>query len=246
MKAIILAAGIGSRLFSITKYLPKPLIEIGGKSVLEHTLDRVTECGVDKIVLATGHLEEKIKEKIGESYNSVPVKYITNTDYAKTNNIYSLWLAKEEIDDDIVIINGDNMFNKNILKNLLEHECRSGACVDLSPEIRPDAMRVTIEENRLKAIGKEVHIDNTHGDAIGIYKFSKDDAKTFFKIIEKMVLAGDTLVFYLKAMDKIMDTVHIHPVPLNNLSWFEIDDHNDLNNAPIILENIFEEEKNNK
>lgn len=122
MNAIILAAGIGRRLRPLTDSIPKCLVEVRGKPLLLYQLDALVSCGIKKIVLVVGHRRELIEERIGKSYRGVPVEYVVNDDYSTTNNIYSLWLAKEHLlGDDILLMECDVIFDREVITRLLEH-----------------------------------------------------------------------------------------------------------------------------
>ena len=94
MQAVILAAGMGKRLKGKTKNHTKSMVKILGKTFLEHSLDKITKYNISRIIIATGYFGDEIKKVIGKSYNGVPVIYIDNEIYDKTNNIYSLYLTR--------------------------------------------------------------------------------------------------------------------------------------------------------
>lgn len=111
-RAIILAAGTGSRLKPLTNDMPKCLTEVNGKSILINELENLDFCEFDEAVIVIGHLANRVKESVGEKFGNLKLKYIENEIYAKTNNIYSLWLAREVLADGAVLIEGDSFFEK--------------------------------------------------------------------------------------------------------------------------------------
>ena len=246
MKAIILAAGKGTRLHPITESMPKCLIPVDDKAILEHLLERLTKNKIDRIVMVVGFEEDQIKEYFGNSFNNVEINYITNPKYDVHNNIYSLWLAKDHIDDDILIINADNIVHKDILKDIIESEHENAASIDDTvTDLPEEAMKAKISGGLLKEVSKTISSDSIHGDAIGIYKFSKEGAKRYFEEIASCIDDGETNVFYLHAMSKLAKKdFDIHIVSTRGLTWHEVDDHEDLAKAGEMLKRIKEEEAN--
>ena len=110
MKAIILASGIGKRLRPLTNNMPKSLIKIKDKTILEYQLDSLLKCKIEKVIITTGPFEEKIKEFLKTKYRNLDVTYVNNPKYETTNYIYSLWLTKDFIDDDVILFHGDLLF----------------------------------------------------------------------------------------------------------------------------------------
>lgn len=243
MKAVILMAGKGTRLHPITLDTQKSMIKIGDKTILEHMLHRLVDCGIDEIILVVGYRHEDIKKKMGDEFCGAKILYVLNPVYDKTNNIYSLYLAKDHIEDGILIVNGDDVVNKNILKAILESEHKNAAVVDDSnTDLPEEAMKVTVFNGKIIDIGKTIPKHKAHGDAIGVYKLSPEGAKVFFEEIEKFIDRGETNVFYLHAMKELLKKMDVRMVSTKGLSWFEIDDHNDLKEAHNIIIKIIEEE----
>ena len=118
MKAIILAAGMGTRLRPITSSLPKCLVQVNSKPILEHQLDALSLAGVRDIVLVVGHLARLLSAKYGTSYGSMNNQYVENRLYASTNNIYSLWLARQHLDGQMLLLEGDLVFEPELLQRL--------------------------------------------------------------------------------------------------------------------------------
>ena len=115
MKAIILAAGIGSRLRPLTNNIPKCLVEVNNKSIIEYQIDAYLEAKVEEIIIITGYLSKHLVEFIQKKYKSENIKFIENKNYNDTNNMYSLYLAKDYLlDKNFILSNADN--NSSISK----------------------------------------------------------------------------------------------------------------------------------
>ena len=119
MIAIILAAGIGQRLGDLTLLKPKCLTKVNGKSMLNYNLHNLQEAGFDKVVIVIGYLGKKIVKDIGFSYGNIQIEYIENEIYARTNSMYSLWMAREYLREGVFLIEGDCICEPKIIQNAI-------------------------------------------------------------------------------------------------------------------------------
>ena len=120
MKAIILAAGMGTRLRPITMSLPKCLVPVNSKPILEHQFDALLLAGIREVVLVVGHLAESLSAKYGTSYCGMNIHYVENRLYDRTNNIYSLWLARQHLNSQLLLLEGDLVFEPELLQRLTQ------------------------------------------------------------------------------------------------------------------------------
>jgi len=118
-KAVILAAGVGDRLRPLTDRLPKCLVPVNGVPILINTLTHLADSGIRETVIVVGHLKETILERIGDRFRGMKIIYVESERYATTNNIYSLWLAREYLDGDILLLEADVYFERELLDGLL-------------------------------------------------------------------------------------------------------------------------------
>jgi choline kinase len=128
-KAIILAAGVGDRLQPFTQLFPKCLAPVNGVPILVNALTHLSDAGVNEVVIVVGHHKEKIYERIGETFNALKVTYIESESYATTNNIYSLWLARKHLVEDVLLLEADVFFERRLLDRMLSYESGSLAAV---------------------------------------------------------------------------------------------------------------------
>ena len=133
-RAVILAAGKGSRLQSLTEGMPKCLVEIGGTPLLVRTLDGLAEQGLDEVVIVIGYGGDAIRERIGESHAGLAIQYVEAPDFASTNNIRSLWDARDCLDQDVLLLEADVVFDAEVVAALLEVPGSSAA---VAPFERP-------------------------------------------------------------------------------------------------------------
>ena len=240
MKAVILAAGIASRLRPLTDDTPKCLLKVGEKNILELTIDNIIANNIDDVIIVTGYLEEKIKNFVSNKYPDLNVIYIYNEVYSSTNNIYSLWLTKESLSgDEMLLMDSDIIFDKEIITKLLASDHES--CLALkSHDVQDEEIKVKADENgRVLEIGKEVKLQDANGESIGIEKFGVETLKQLFTIIErKIVVEKNVNQFYEAAFQELADNgANIYTVDTTDYVCMEIDTDADLEEARLILLN---------
>ena len=120
MKAIILAAGMGTRLHPITWSIPKCLVPVNAKPILEYQLEALLLAGIQDVILVVGHLAELLSDKYGTSYRGMNIHYVENRLYDRTNNIYSLWLARQHLNGQVLLLEGDLVFEPELLERLTQ------------------------------------------------------------------------------------------------------------------------------
>src|ERR1035438_6634324 len=164
MKAIILNAGKGGRLSPHTDSLPKCLVEVGEKALLDHQLAALRVVGVREVVLVVGYRREQIMKHL-ESYGDFSFTFIENDDYASTNTAYSLWLARHEMTDDFVYFNGDVLFHPEILRRLVAATASNPLAVERK-RCGDEEVKVFVDGNRINSIGKELAPQDSYGEFI--------------------------------------------------------------------------------
>ena len=128
-KAIILVADSGKCLSSFTDHAPKCLAPVNGVPILVNALTHSCDSGIQETVIVVGHLKENIYDAIGNSFNGMNISYIESDRYETTNNIYSLWLAREHLTEDILLLESDVFFERLLLDRLLSYESHNIAAV---------------------------------------------------------------------------------------------------------------------
>jgi len=190
-KALILAAGFGSRLLDYTEDKPKSLISIKGKPILEYQLDALTANGVDKIIIVIGYKGEKIREFIQNSkFKNLNIKFIENKEFASSESSYSFWLARDEImHEPYIHLNCDVIFSKELVKALIENE--NVIVIDEKVRLLEGKMEhVILNDGRIIKMDKE-KVRNPTGKGAGIAKFSPDNIKWLIEKIDRYVTDGD-------------------------------------------------------
>ena len=224
MKVIILAAGQGKRLRPITDNIPKSLVKLGDKTIIEHSLDSLSECGIKDVIIVSGFYSDKMKALLGDYYKGCRIKHCVNEDYANNDNMFSMWVAKDEITEDIMYFNADVICNSEIIKNLINSSHKNVIVIDDINPIEADHMKVRIEEGKLKEIRRD--LEDTNARAIGMYKLCLDDARKYYSNIEQLVSEGKIKSKIEIPMTMMFPELEIHALSTGNNTWFEIDDIN--------------------
>lgn len=234
MRAVILAAGIASRLRPLTDNTPKCLLKAGKKSILELTLDNLIENDIKDIVVVTGYLEQQIRNFISAYYPKLNVTYIHNELYSSTNNIYSLWLAKGSIlDNEMLLLDSDIIFDKQIVNRLLTSGYDNCLALKIH-NVKDEEIKVRIDgSSRVLEIGKKVSLKEAIGESIGIEKFGVDTVRKLFDILDRIIQVEKNVnLFYEAAFQELADTnTDIFTVDVSDAFCMEIDTAADLEEA---------------
>jgi len=235
MKAVILAAGMGRRLWRITKNVPKTLIKVGDKPVLHYILDSLLKLNLRDLVVITGHKGYKIRDFITRNYGSkFKVNFIHNEKYNVTNNIYSIYLAKPLLrNNQFIILNSDVLFHNFILEKLLASR-KDGVVlsVDLKDDFDSEEMKVRIENEKVVEISKNIDPRVADGEYVGLVRIDRDKNKDFFGAVKEVIKNRGTGVFYEDAFQKMIDDgTYLTFETTCKYPWIEIDTYEDLNLA---------------
>lgn len=207
MQGIILAAGLAKRLRPLTDTTPKCLLDIGGKNLLHRTIDNLLVNNITDLIIVTGYRENMIKDYIKNSFKNLNIKFLTNSDYENNNNSYSLWMTKDFITEDFIMLDSDILFNKGIIAKLLADKNPNALAVNITNKLDDEQIKVIVDEkNRILEISKEVEINKAIGESIGIEKFSLEYSKELFKILDRKILKENNVnEFYEKTFEEIIE-----------------------------------------
>jgi phosphoenolpyruvate phosphomutase len=229
VKGIILASGVGERLQPHTNDKPKSLLKITDKTIIEHQLDILKKCKIKDVVIPTGPFEELLQKFLREKYQDFNFSFVPNPQYDTTNYIYSLWLTKDHIDDDIILFHGDLIFTEKLLKKMLE---TPGNLVSVNKKIKPPEkdFKALIEKDKVTKIGVGYKGKNAYF-SLPLYKFNKKDFLKWIYEIEKEIKDGKLEVYAEEAFNKISDDVNLKPLYYEDKTCMEIDTVDDLKTA---------------
>ena len=240
MKTVILAAGAGSRLKPLTDHMPKCLLKVGVKCILEMTIENLLATNNSEIIIVTGYLENKIREFIRERFPHLQITYIYNELYASTNNIYSLWLAKDEVlGHDMMMLDSDIVFDERIISKLQNSGYKN--CLALKRhEVHDEEIKVKTDAHGcVIEIGKEVNVSQAEGESIGIEIFGKEALTELYFILDrKVVTEKEVNQFYEAAFQELSDN-NLFIVDITEYFCMEIDTEEDLKIAEGLSLNQF-------
>lgn len=243
MQAIILAAGMGKRLKELTSNATKCMVEVNGVTMIERTLGHLEKLGLKRIVFVVGYEGQKLKEYVESLHISTPLEFIDNEVYYKTNNIYSLYLAKEKlVEDDTLLLESDLVYEEAVIRKLVEHPYPSLTLVDKF-ESWMDGTCVTLDEDdNITAFLSKREFDFSKTDeyykTVNLYKFSKEfSEKHYVPFLEAYCKALGTNEYYEQVLKVItfLDDPQIKAVKLDGEKWYEIDDVQDLDIAETLF-----------
>ena len=249
MQAIILAAGMGRRLGELTDDNTKCMLEVNGTRLIHRTLDNLAEVGIKRVVLVVGYKAENVKRLIGDRYKDIDIVYVENKIYDKTNNIYSLFLAREYLlEEDSLLLESDLIFESSVLRKIVENTYPNIALVDKYESWRDGSVVTLDEENKIEEFltkDKFKYSDiNRYYKTVNIYKFSKDFSATHYvPFLEAYCHALGNNEYYEQVLKVItlLDESPLRALPLNGEKWYEIDDIQDLDIASCIFASSDEE-----
>lgn len=226
MKALILAAGFGSRLAPITNSVPKSLVPVNGKPILFKQIENLMENGITDITVISGYMAEVLEREVHSRYPAVEI--IESTDYATTNNMYSAYLAKDHFGgESFLMMNADVFFDASVIRALLAYEHPDAIVVDLGTYIE-ESMKVVEKDGRLVEIAKTITPENALGCSIDVYKFSPSGGASFFDKCREYIEEKKELKKWSEvALNDILPLSDFRACPLIG-RWFEIDNHEDL------------------
>ena len=243
MQAIILAAGMGRRLKKLTENQPKCMISVNGIPMIERMLKQLDHCHLNRIIIVTGHKGEELESFVSSLPLSTPVMYIDNPVYKTTNNIYSLYLAKDQLlMDDTILLESDLIFEQEVLTQIISDPYPNLALV-AHFESWMDGTVVVLDEqdNIMKFLTrKDFRFEDIHSyyKTVNIYKFSRNFSSTHYvPFLEAYSKALGNNEYYEQVLKVIslLDDHDLKATRLENGFWYEIDDEQDLD----IAESIF-------
>jgi len=229
MKAVILAAGRGTRIRSVHGEHPKCLIEVDNTTILDHQLDALSMVGINDVAIVVGYEKEQIIAHVNaRTLFSPRIRFIENPAFAITNNIYSLWLALDWLrGDSFIVLNADVIFDPEILDIAVRPHAPISMIVD--PVWRDETMKVVILDDHVIRMSKTISREEFSGTYIGITVFSKAIQDRFVHKMEEVIAAGRVNEFFNFAVQKLVNEgVPVGYTSTDGLPWAEIDDPVDL------------------
>jgi len=235
MKAIILAAGMASRLRPLTLTTPKSLLKVGERSLLQRSMDALIANGVKEFCIVTGYLHEMIENFVQQQYaDSIKVTFIYNKVYETTNNIYSLWLARPFAEgEEVLLLDSDLLYDPQIVTRVLATDAPNVLTL-IKHELGEEEMKVVTDaQGSIKEISKTCNPADAAGESLGIEKMGKEYTKALYRELEPMMNEEHLEnVFYERAFERLIPQGHTYQVlDVTELFSCELDTIEDFENA---------------
>lgn len=233
MKALILAAGLGTRLRPLTDDKPKSMVEVNGKPILIKQIENLKSNGVQDIIVIAGYKSNMMISILKESFPTV--KVVVNNDYDKTNNMYSAYLAKNYLyNSPFLLMNADVFYDSEIISELLNSKYENAIVVEERLH-NEESMKVRCINGRITEISKSISKNNAYGVSIDVYKLSDLGSVVLFDKMAEYIEEKKELNKWTEvALNDIMSEIIFTPCPLKG-RWMEIDNHEDLRKAESIF-----------
>jgi choline kinase len=235
--AVILVAGIGSRLRPITDDRPKALVDLGGETILGRTVRLLASYGVQRVVLATGYREDAVRAAMHGA--PVPVEYCRNPEFDRTQNSVSLALCRAALGADAFFkLDGDVVFQRQVLDRLDESSAELAVAVDAGRMLDAEAMKVTVCARNIEAFGKGIELARSAGESIGIERVASGASPRLFDALDAAIAAGDTSLYYEDVYSRLIAVGQLkaEAVSVRDLPWTEVDDFADLERARAMVQ----------
>lgn len=236
MKAVILAAGLGTRLEPITNSIPKCMVPVAGMPLIDRIITRVAEAGIDELVVVTGYLHEVLASHLAGSANELArsATLVRNQRYADWGNFYSLLVARDALgDSDFVRIDGDLLLDAGILPALLATPGPAALAIDHRDDLDDEDMKVRLDPSgRIIELSKRIDPALAYGEAIGADRISRELSPDVFAELAAMIDDGLTHEYYEFGYERLMKRgVHFACADITGALWCEIDNAEDLERA---------------
>ena len=238
MKALILNSGLGSRMGVLTSEHPKCMTEIiGTETILSRQLRMLVDFGVNEVVMTTGLFDQVLVNYCRSLQLPVHIQFVKNPVYDKTNYIYSIYCAREYLDDDVVLMHGDLVFENQVFEKLLDSD-RSVMTVSSTQALPEKDFKAVVEEGHITEIG--IHCFDKAFAAQPLYLLKKEDWKIWLDEIVRFCEREETGCYAENAFNAVSDRCRIYPLDVQDLLCAEIDDPDDLKRVSELVQEISE------
>ena len=241
LKAVILGAGQGKRLLPLTENQPKALLTIAGRRIVEWQINALVGAGVEEVVFVSGFAGEMVEENLARftpEAGECRIRVLHNPFYTVADNISSCWIARGEMNEDFILMNGDTLFQSDLLRTLIDSpEALVTLAVDQKKGYDDDDMKVRLDGTRLTDIGKTLPPDATDAESIGCMIFRGDGPQTFSRYLGEVMRSPENLkLWYLSVIRQMsFDGLDVRTALIAGHPWCEIDYPLDLKRAQTLL-----------
>lgn len=236
MKALILNSGMGSRMGVLTKEHPKCMTDIpNGQSILSRQLGIIKESGITDVVITTGYYDDVLINYVNSLNLGLNVTFVKNPIYSETNYIYSIYCARDVLDDDIIMMHGDLVFEKEVFEQVINNS-RSCMTVSTTLPLPEKDFKAVIDGEKIKKVGIEFF--ESALAAQPLYKLLKDDWKVWLEEISAFCESDNRKCYAENAFNCVSDKCNIYTLDFKDALCAEIDTPEDLEVVSKRLENL--------
>ena len=238
MIGVILAAGMAKRLRPLTDTKPKCLLEVGGKTLLQRTVDAMASAGISEFLVVTGYRASMIRDFLSHlSPLTSHLSFIDNPDYEHNNNIFSLWLAMQELHGkEVLLMDSDILCDPEAVRRVASQEC--SALAMQRHELGEEEMKIVVDADfNITEISKTCRIDDAVGESVGIEKMTPEYTEAIYQELRKMILDENLIdIFYERAFERLISQGHTFKVvDTTDLFSYELDTPEDFQKATDLM-----------
>jgi len=233
VKAIILSAGQGKRLLPLTERAPKCMLPVLGQPLIGRQVDALLRCGVDDITVVVGFGAEVVEAGLAERYGARRIRTLYNPFYAISDNLVSCWVARAEMHDEFLLLNGDTLFEAPVLERLLAAPERPiTLAVSRKEQYDDDDMKVIRDGDRLLQVGKKLPRGEVNAESIGMMTFRGEGPRLFRDAMDRALRTSAALSqWYLSLIDALAKSGSVYTQEISANGWTEVDSPADLERA---------------
>ena len=238
MKAVILSAGQGKRLLPLTTNTPKCLVNIDGQSIIEWQIDELAKCGIDRVAVVAGYHADQVEQLLARRYDPGRVRVVYNPTYSWADNLFSCWVARHEMGEEFVLLNGDTLFEAAVLDRLLDAPVHPVTVVTHQKSYYDaDDMKVSLDGKRLVNIGKKLAPDRIDAESIGMILFRENGPLMLRSALDDAMRdASAYKKWYLSVIAQMAQSMPVWTLAANGLQWCEVDFPADLKQARRVVQ----------
>lgn len=233
MKAVILAAGVGKRLWEVTQHRPKCLIEIGGRSLLRRYLESLASVGIRRADIVVGYKQEMIRAAVQQDSCGLTVKFLVNEQFHR-GSISSLWLARTALDDDTIVMDADVLFHQEILRRLVSSPSENARLMDETVKQTGEECMVVVAGGRVIALTKTMPEQYDYaGEGVGFLRVRHADTPRVVSSLRGYIDRGAWDMEYEDALLQYFQDVRVGYERIGGLPWTEVDFIEDIRKAEL-------------
>ena len=232
MKAFILAAGVSRRLYPETYSIPKCLLDVGGKPIIDYQLEALQGIGIVNVTMIIGYHREMLVEHVTKTFPEISFDFIINHHYFETNTAYSVYLGRKNLISDVqLLMNADVIYPPELITRIVNSKNDTVLAVDIKQCGREEVKVIEGGNNKINAIGKELIEEHCLGEFLGVAKLSKEFNNLFSDSLTRLIDAGGKSDYFEAGMHPLLNKTDVYYCDVSDLPCLEIDFLEDLNEA---------------